>query len=644
MRKTAIIELVGLPGAGKTTRAQELAQERGLPIIEMPKNTGTLLAQGFLGALLRPIAASCLLMLIMKEPNPSIRRSLFINGWLGSSAKYWRARNGGIIDQGYVQALVGALPQPSDARLVACVLAGIPKRTEVVWCDTEGTIRAERLSRRSYRPREEFGEEESKRFVKESENSYLLVRSVFEGRKANRNQFRGASKFGAYIFAWVLRTLVRSFNRTSEVVVLMYHAIDRSGWKLAVTPEEFEMQMAYLAQRKWAVSLSDVVSYAKGEKKLPRRAVAVTFDDGYRDLLTDVLPILERYQIPATVFVPTDLSASTGPGERVRLSWDELRALTKSGLVEIGSHARTHRKLSALSNEEVHQELTESADDIKREIGKRPHFFAYPFGARSSSVENIAREIYAASFAITEGTIHSGDDLDRLKRVQVDATMTFLLFKLRLTAAIDWNRKIVNAMRHNRFFRFLRRVVQGEDVFMVRQSRDAWNLQFKHGSWDRLIEGQPNTARIAELVLNAKPNEGIYRVLDVGCGNGGLARLIADQVDYTGLDISGVAIDTAKSVAPAGRFIVADAERPPEDLGEFDAIVFNEVLYYMNPREVLPRYRRYATHHTRLYISVLRFWRTFFVFRRIRKHIRIERRFSVKDRSHQWDIVIGRFL
>lgn len=259
---------------------------------------------------------------------------------------------------------------------------------------------------------------------------------------------RKALKLGTASIAWCIAQVARIFRPAPQVVVLMYHTIDRSGWKLSVTPETFERQMKYLGRNGRAVPLADVVAYVKGEKKLPAHAVAVTFDDGYRDALTTALPILERYRIPATVFIPSDLSVRTSPGDRPRLTEEELRTLAQSPLVTIGSHAKTHRKFTELTSEEMQNEARESADTLESIVGKRPSFFAYPFGARSSIAETTVKDSgYEAAFGITEGTIRQGDSLFRLKRVQVDGTMSFLLFRLRLTGAVEWNRWIVDSFR-----------------------------------------------------------------------------------------------------------------------------------------------------------------------------------------------------
>lgn len=197
-----------------------------------------------------------------------------------------------------------------------------------------------------------------------------------------------------------------------------------------------------------------------------------------------------------------------------------------------------------------------------------------------------------------------------------------------------------------RFSNFVSRLLLGEDVVLVQQTKEQWERQFADGTWDRLKEGQPNTIELARLISEyASTRKTPVRVLDVGCGNGGLARLIADTVDYTGIDIATLAIASAREVAPRGTFIACDATSPPENLGVFNAIVFNELLYYLDPRIVLPRYRGLADSDAQIYISVVRFWRSWFIWRRIRTVLHIERSMSVRHpiSGQCWDIATGHF-
>lgn len=108
----------------------------------------------------------------------------------------------------------------------------------------------------------------------------------------------------------------------SPVVVLAYHRVvpceSFETYPLDVnlisaTPREFEWQMSYLRNRMNPVSLSQVVASLDGGEPLPERAVAVTFDDGFRDTFEHAFPVLRRLGVPATVFLTTDYVDSDEP-------------------------------------------------------------------------------------------------------------------------------------------------------------------------------------------------------------------------------------------------------------------------------------------------------------------------------------------
>lgn len=467
-----IIELFGLPGSGKTALAEAM-KAHGAILIPMPSRARLLFDAGVFW-LSHPLLACRLFIHIMMRAPRDVRYALFVNGFLGYAARYRRARalsRAGavaVLDQGFLQLLI------SLGELPLALLESLPKPDLLVAVEADVSVREARMAARGWAPRAEFGPEERcawqgraeiacNELVPALEKMMRVYRydgtrdpragatelvAAAKRQTAPATFARGFFKIALALVAWCVAQVARIFCGTSQVVVLMYHAIDRSGWKLSVIPETFERQVKYLAQKGWAVPLADVVAYAKGEKKLQSHAVAVTFDDGYRDLMTTVLPILERYRIPATVFVPSDMSVRTSPDGRPRLTEEELCVLAQSPFITIGSHAKSHRKFIELSLEEMQNESKESADELAQITGKRPNFFAYPFGTRSSDAECAVRGTgYEAAFGITEGLIRSGDDLFRLKRVQVDGTMSFFLSRLRLTSAVDWNRRIVDLFR-----------------------------------------------------------------------------------------------------------------------------------------------------------------------------------------------------
>lgn len=106
--------------------------------------------------------------------------------------------------------------------------------------------------------------------------------------------------------------------------VLLYHRVamlDCDPQLLAVSPAHFDQHMATLRRIAHPMSLSSMIR-AMADDTLPRRAVVVTFDDGYADNLTEAAPILTRHGIPATCFVAGSAIDST-----TEFYWDELEAI-----------------------------------------------------------------------------------------------------------------------------------------------------------------------------------------------------------------------------------------------------------------------------------------------------------------------------
>lgn len=159
-----------------------------------------------------------------------------------------------------------------------------------------------------------------------------------------------------------------------------------------------------------------------------RKFICLTMDDGYRDNLRVALPILERYEAPATIFVPSgilDLSldawwlqleelakAQARPPaayaamlaqvardkaalERLRplfparqedlnreyfMNADEIRRMDQHPLIEIGGHTVSHPMLACLPEEEAYREILQNKKDLEQLLGRRVGAFAYPFG------------------------------------------------------------------------------------------------------------------------------------------------------------------------------------------------------------------------------------------------------------------------
>ncbi|MCP4141127.1 MAG: polysaccharide deacetylase family protein [Chloroflexi bacterium] len=106
--------------------------------------------------------------------------------------------------------------------------------------------------------------------------------------------------------------VLAGFGGNNFLTALNYHRVDypeNRPWLdpslISATPEQFEEQMRLLRRDYCPISIDDVLSAIDGQKTLPKRAVLVTVDDGYRDFKEYIFPIAARYDIQPLLFVPT---------------------------------------------------------------------------------------------------------------------------------------------------------------------------------------------------------------------------------------------------------------------------------------------------------------------------------------------------
>jgi glycosyltransferase involved in cell wall biosynthesis len=222
-----------------------------------------------------------------------------------------------------------------------------------------------------------------------------------------------------------------------KVVVLAYHAIadlggDRILAPYGVLPERFAAQLDTIATAGWRfVRLEDLLSALDGRGSIPARAVLVSFDDGFVDLLKAGLPIMTERGVPAVAFAVSDRVGATNDWES-RSGVSRLALLDEHGLgelsgngVAIGSHSATHRRLPTLDDSQLEAEVGESAARLQALGLPRPTAFSYPYGEWSPKVAAAVRAAgYAAAFTVTPGAVRPGANRYALPRVEVFATDT----------------------------------------------------------------------------------------------------------------------------------------------------------------------------------------------------------------------------
>jgi peptidoglycan/xylan/chitin deacetylase (PgdA/CDA1 family) len=241
----------------------------------------------------------------------------------------------------------------------------------------------------------------------------------------------------------ILRTLRRLRSRLRNgVAILGYHRVSdpaRDPLGLSTSPENFEAHLRIAAQLGPILPLREAVA-AIVAHRLPKRAIVVTFDDGYSDNLHTVLPLLEKHGAAATMFITSGnhgsefwwdrlarLLAASGratqaeslasslehlPAEErearlavlaqevvrapepvyLTLTVAELTRLAASPLIEIGAHTESHRRLTSLSAGAQAEETSRSRTHLETLLARPVTSFAYPHGAINPQAINIVRQ------------------------------------------------------------------------------------------------------------------------------------------------------------------------------------------------------------------------------------------------------------
>lgn len=223
----------------------------------------------------------------------------------------------------------------------------------------------------------------------------------------------------------------------SRLRILAYHAIadlrdDPVLAEYGVPPELFAAQLDDLAAHGWEfVDLDAVLSTLGGEGGLPRRAVLVSFDDAYTDLLEVAAPLLSERKISAVVFAvaghlggANDWDHHKGAASLNLLDPAGLSQLPTKG-IEVGAHTFSHRPLPEVPPEELDVELAGAADRIEAAGVPRPRAFSYPYGRWSPKLAAAVREAgYEVAFTTAWGDPRPGGDLFAVPRVEVHASDT----------------------------------------------------------------------------------------------------------------------------------------------------------------------------------------------------------------------------
>lgn len=226
--------------------------------------------------------------------------------------------------------------------------------------------------------------------------------------------------------------------------VLNYHSItedlsiDDVSEQMTTPKSLLETHLKILRDNGYRVlTCADAVDMLLRREVHPCGSVCLTFDDGLRDNITNALPLMEKYGYPATIFLTLDFIGSDG-----YLSWDDIRAVSDSGIVTFGAHSATHRRLARIGADAIKREIVDAKAELEDKLAKRVDLFAYPFGSYGSfdgaTIDALRSSGYRAAFTTIAGTNGETADPFKLRRTRISWFDDETEFPRELRGCYDW--------------------------------------------------------------------------------------------------------------------------------------------------------------------------------------------------------------
>ena len=308
---------------------------------------------------------------------------------------------------------------------------------------------------------------------------------------------------------------------SNDFIALSYHEVENDSTPIssptAVRASDLGAQFAWLKANGYQpVSVDAIVAARNGGLALPPKAVLLTFDDGLKDVYTRAFPLLKLFKYPAVIaLVGTWLDVPAGklvdydntprPREQF-VTWDEVREMQASGLIEVATHAYnlhhgilanpqgntepaaitrlyTNRRYESDSEylARIRNDLASSSQLIARQTGKAPRILVWPYGRSNLAGQQIARELgMSITFTLEDGSTNAATPLIQTRRYLVE-----------------------NSPSLQEFAELMRRSWLPDPARSVRLTPGQWlNEEDELSSTlDRLLSLQPNIAFVAPNAL-----------------------------------------------------------------------------------------------------------------------------------------------
>ncbi len=231
--------------------------------------------------------------------------------------------------------------------------------------------------------------------------------------------------------------------------ILTFHSIEASASVLSFDARLFDALLADLTKKAIPICDLDTLLVSNVDN-----GVAITFDDGMKSVYQNALPILREYQAPAHVFLTTAVIG----GNRVwpqqpssipsceMLNWQEVEALHLAGIY-MECHTHSHPDMRSLTRDQIAEECGKADEMIISRLGRKPRYFAYPFGYHNRIARDFVRGCYAGSVTTELRKLGADEDTAALPRLDAYYLRSRARIRLMDSPAMDIYLKLRHRMR-----------------------------------------------------------------------------------------------------------------------------------------------------------------------------------------------------
>ena len=184
-----------------------------------------------------------------------------------------------------------------------------------------------------------------------------------------------------------------------KIPIISYHSISNENCPISLSLNEFEKQLVFFKKNNFRSIHFNEIDNISSKKFI------ITFDDGYKDLITNALPLLNKYNFKATCHLISNLIGKTNIWDEYKSNIKDKELMNSSDIdywlkngMKIGSHSKNHKKLTKLNEKDKIDEIINSKIELENLTSSSVDSFCYPYGLYDANIVNIVKEKYDFAF------------------------------------------------------------------------------------------------------------------------------------------------------------------------------------------------------------------------------------------------------